>query len=185
MPMNKGHEAMAYLTYIIDNYATLPSTMAFMHPHRSGFLAAWHTDTPLHSNVDALNSLQLAFVEQKGYANLRCNHNPGCIKEHWRNKWISARTWHELFDGTSIDDGSTHDMPSYLAAACCAQFAVSRTQVLKRPLSDYEHFRQWIFDTNMTDRYSGRAFEYLWHIIFGMEAVQCVELFASLPPSVS
>lgn len=54
-PMNKGHEAMAYLTYIIDHYHTLPSTLAFMHSDRDGFFSAWHTDTPHRDNVDALS----------------------------------------------------------------------------------------------------------------------------------
>ena len=169
--MNKGHEAMAYLTFIIDNYASLPSTMAFMHPHLSGFLSAWHTDMALHSNVDALNSLQIQYVHENGYANLRCNQNPGCIKKHWKNKFVTAEIWREIFNGISTDRGGKHDVPPYIAAACCAQFAVSRNRVLERPLSDYEHFRQWIFDTDLTDRYSGRAFEYLWHVIFGMPAV--------------
>lgn len=169
--MNKGHEAMAYLTFIIDNYASLPSTMAFIHPHLSGFLSAWHTDTALHSNVDALNSLQMPYVQANGYANLRCNQNPGCIMGHRKNELVTAEIWQEMFNGTSTDTGEKHDAPPYIAAVCCAQFAVSRTRVLERPLSDYEHFRRWIFDTELTDRYSGRAFEYLWHVIFGMPAV--------------
>lgn len=55
-PMNKGHEGMAYLSYIIDNYENLPSTLAFLHSHRNGFFAGWHTDTPLYDNVDAYAS---------------------------------------------------------------------------------------------------------------------------------
>ena len=169
--MNKGHEAMAYLTYIIDNYASLPSVMAFVHPHRSGFLSAWHTDTPLHSNVDALNSLRISFVQQNGYVNLRCNWNPGCREEHRTNKHVTAEVWREVFSGTSTDKGASHDAPRQVGAACCAQFAVSRSRLRERPLSDFEHFRKWIIDTDMTDAKSGRVLEFLWHIIFGMQAV--------------
>ncbi|KAL8738934.1 MAG: hypothetical protein Q9181_000346 [Wetmoreana brouardii] len=168
-PLNKGHEAMAYLTYIIDNYSSLPSTIAFLHPHNSGFLSAWHTDTPLHSNADALNSLQTSVVQKHGYVNLRCNLNPGCLKKHQKNKFVTAEVWQEIFGGTSTPK---QDVPPLVGAACCAQFAVSRPRVLERPLSDYEYFRRWIFETEMTDRQSGRVFEYLWHVIFGMQAVQ-------------
>ena len=170
-PMNKGREAMAYLTYIIDNYASLPSVMAFVHPHRSGFLSAWHTDAPLHSNVAALNSLQTSFVQQNGYANLRCNWNPGCIEKHRKNRFVTPEVWREVFNGTSTDKGAGQDAPRQVGAACCAQFAVSRSRVLERPLSDFVHFRQWIIDTDKTDYTSGRVFEYLWHVIFGMEAL--------------
>ncbi len=162
---------MAYLTYIIDNYASLPSTMAFVHPHRSSFISAWHTDTPLHSNVDALNSLQTSFVQENGYANLRCNWNPGCWEKHRKNEHVTPEVWREIFSGTSTNRSASHDTPPQIGAACCAQFAVSRSQVIKRPLSDFEHFRQWIIDTDMTDAKSGRVFEFLWHVIFGMRAV--------------
>ena len=168
-PQNKGHEAMAYLTYIIDNYASLPATIAFIHPHRSGFLSAWHTDTPLHSNVDALKSLQIPFVQRNGYANLRCNWNPGCREKHRKNAHVTGEKWRAIFHGTST--GNSEDASFQVGAACCAQFAVSRSQVLERPLTDYEHFRHWILDTDLPDAKSGRVFEFLWHIIFGMEAV--------------
>ncbi len=170
-PANKGHEAMAYLTYIIDNYASLPSTIAFVHSHRSGFLSAWHTDTPLHSNVDSLNSLQIPFVQENGYANLRCNWNPGCRAQHTINEHVTGEIWREIFRGTLTGKDGSDDAPSRIGAGCCAQFAVSRSRVTERPLSDYEHFRQWIMDTEKTDAKSGRVFEFLWHVIFGMEAV--------------
>ena len=119
---------------------------------------------------------KIPYVHENGYANLRCNQNPGCIMEHWKNKFVTPDIWQKIFNGTSTYKGGNHDAPPYIAAACCAQFAVSRTRVLERPLSDYEHFRQWLFDTDLTDIYSGRAFEYLWHVIFGMQAIQCVSL---------
>ena len=169
--MNKGHEAMAYLTYIIDNYASLPSTMAFVHPHHFGFLSAWHTDTALHSNADSLNSLQIPFVQENGYVNLRCNWNPGCREKHRKNEHVTAEIWRELFSGTSTETNESQEAPAQIGAACCAQFAVSRSRVLERPLSDYEHFRQWIIDTDMTDAKSGRVMEFLWHVIFGMQPV--------------
>ena len=193
-PVNKGHEAMAYLTYIIQNYSDLPFTMAFVHSHASGFLSAWHTDTPLHSNVHALRALQIPFVQQNGYVNLRCNWNPGCEKRHRHNPHITSSVYTEVFSNTSTsltnltsaspnirhDESSITDseaelkarfIPTEVGVACCAQFAVSRNQVYRRPLTDYERFREWIIDTELSDAKSGRVFEYLWHVIFGMEAV--------------
>ena len=166
--MNKGHEAMAYLTYIIDNYSSLPSTMAFLRPHNSGFLSAWHTNTPLHSHSDVLKSPNIDTVQQNGYVNLRCSLNPGCTEEHLRNKFVTAHVWREIFQDTT----TSQDYPPQVGAACCAQFAISRSRVLERPLSDYERFRQWIIESDKTDRISGRIFEYLWHVISGMQPVQ-------------
>ncbi|KAL8775837.1 MAG: hypothetical protein Q9194_003589 [Teloschistes cf. exilis] len=171
-PLNKGHESMAYLTYIIDHYTSLPSTLAFIHPHESGFTTAWHTDTPLHSNTDALRSLRLPFVQQNGYANLRCNWNPGCEYKHRKNAHVNAEVWKAVFKGASKSLFSgVEEAPEEVGAACCAQFAVSRDRVLERPKSDYEAFRQWVVDTDKSDAQSGRVLEFLWHVIFGMEAV--------------
>jgi hypothetical protein len=100
-PLNKGHESMAYLTYLIDHYDALPSTVAFLHSHRAGFFLAWHVDAPLHDNVAAMRALQLDFVQRNGYVNLRCNWNPGCKAGHRLNRHITDQVWAEIFDGTS------------------------------------------------------------------------------------
>ena len=73
---NKGREANAYLSYILHNYDNLPLTVAFIHPHRDGYPAAWHTDAPNYDNVISLKTLNINFVQRNGYANLRCLHDP-------------------------------------------------------------------------------------------------------------
>ena len=85
--------------------------------------------------------------------------------------------WKDLFAGTSKErkapeqTGGSGQAPTLVGAACCAQFAVSKDQVLARPLSDYERFREWIIDTEKSDAKSGRVLEFLWHVIFGKDAV--------------
>ncbi|KAL4870388.1 hypothetical protein BDV12DRAFT_207828 [Aspergillus spectabilis] len=203
-PLNKGHEAMAYLTYLIDHYRRLPSTIAFIHAHRAGFLMAWHVDAPMHDNAAALRSLQLDFVQRTGYVNLRCNRNPGCtdLESHKGNQHVTKQIFTEVFEGTStpllnsstspspIPTKHSHEgeeplqrhtqktikplqFPPQISAACCAQFAVSRAQVLQRPRADYIKVRQWVIDTELSDAASGRVMEYLWHVIFGREGVFC------------
>jgi hypothetical protein len=180
---------MAYLTYVIDHYDALPSTIAFLHSHRAGVLMAWHVDAPLHDNVAAMRALQLDFVQRNGYVNLRCNWNPGCKAAHRINRHVTEQVWMEIFDGTSTPplnattsparaamavDGAAPQQkflvkPKEVGAACCAQFAVSREQVLQRPRDDYIKFRQWVIDTEKDDASSGRVMEFLWHVIFGQE----------------
>lgn len=185
---------MAYLTYIIDNYnRTIPSVVAFLHSHRSGFFRAWHVDTPLHDNVFAMRHLRLDHVKEQGYVNLRCNLNPGCKKLTKANTHINPETWDQVFGNTSTpvfsqnssqpaaqesfptaQEGERfHSDQLRVWTPCCAQFAVSRERIYKRPLDDYVQIRQWIIDTDKDDAKSGRVMEYLWHIIFGKEAVHC------------
>jgi hypothetical protein len=170
---NKGMEANAYLTYIVQNYNNLPSTIAFIHPHRDGYPIAWHTDNNEHSNVVSLQTLNINFIQSNGYANLRCVNDPGCPHEvmPFRNPPEDHRTieaampdaWRDLFNNT--------DVPHILATPCCAQFAVSSKQVQKRPLEAYKKYYTWLMETPLKDETSGRVFEYLWHILFGQDPV--------------
>lgn len=185
-PLNKGHESMAYLSYIIENYSSLPLTLAFIHPHARGFLSAWHTDTPLHSNIASLSTLRIPFVQENGYVNLRCNWNPGCLPSHRENKHVTEQTWGEIFANVSSssffssqqeeeEEGKGNPYPGEVGSACCAQFAVSRERVRQRPRKDYIAFREWVIETGKSDAQSGRVMEFLWHVVFGMEPVYCPE----------
>ncbi|KAI9732884.1 MAG: hypothetical protein M1834_003824 [Cirrosporium novae-zelandiae] len=173
-PSNKGKESMAYLTYLIDTYPDFPSTIAFIHSHKNGYPTAWHTDTDDHSNVLSLNTLRLVTVQKQGYVNLRCLWTPGCPDEvqPFRHppdlekpvELIMPNAWKFMFENTAV--------PNTLATTCCSQFAVSRKQVLKRPKADYVRFRNWVESVHVDDDISGRVLEYLWHVIFGKDAVQ-------------
>ncbi|TGO36038.1 hypothetical protein BHYA_0137g00190 [Botrytis hyacinthi] len=168
-PPNKGHESIVYLTYIIDNYDKLPSISAFLHAHQNGWWDAWHTDVAGHDNVASLNTLNLDFVEEQGYVNLRCALKPGCaLSDVSPNTHINPEIWMQVF-------GNDTDMPAEIGAACCAQFAVSKLQILQRKKEEYIHYRDWVLQTPLLDRESGRVMEYLWHIIFRRYAMHCPE----------
>lgn len=177
-PVNKGREAMAYLTFLIDHYENLPATMVFVHPHLQGWPEAWHTDAEGYNQVTSIRSLKLDFVQEQGYANMRCIHDPGCPAEiqvlrqdEGRDAEHAMReAWPYMFGGNQSD------IPRQIGQACCSQFAVSKTQVLNRSKADYEHYRQWLLDTPVSDAVSGRVFEYLWHVMFGREPVHCPPL---------
>ncbi|KAI9850626.1 MAG: hypothetical protein M1838_005340 [Thelocarpon superellum] len=166
-PANKGHEAMAYLSYIIEHYDALPATMAFVHSHRGSYLSwwhSWHTDAAAFSNPAALHHLQLAFVQRNGYVNLRCAWKPGCVHPERANAHVTPLTWSMLF-------GNATPFPDRVAAACCAQFAVSRDRVRARRREEYVAYRDWLLNTELQDAKSGRVFEFSWHVIFGMDPV--------------
>jgi hypothetical protein len=111
--------------------------------------------------------LKLDLVQEQGYVNLRCASKPGCQPRDIKNNiHINEEIWGQIF-------GDNVTMPKEIGAACCAQFAVSRTQVQQRTKDEYIHFRNWVLDTLLPDRESGRVMEYLWHIIFGRDGVHC------------
>lgn len=167
---NKGREANVYLTYIVDNYPNLPSNMVFLHSHQTHDHGSKRDEGSVDfDNVAAVKALKLDFVQKNGYVNLRCIHGPGCPAEiqPFRNTSDPLRPQEKAMAGAWKELFGNDDVPTVIASTCCAQFAVSREQVLKRPKSDYERFLRWILETPLNDFTSGRVFEYLWHVIFG------------------
>jgi hypothetical protein len=212
LTINKGHEALGYLTYLIDHYDMLPSIMVFLHPHQKGYKASWHVDAPLHSNTAAIRTLRLELVRQRGYVNMRCNPTPNCryngdasrhpellTRERWITFWSNTSTpaatiEHELETKDNIDWPAEHSFSSFswaamsfspkaaddsdvpaIAATAGAQFALSREAARRRPREDYIALKEWIVKTDEDDSVTGRVFEYLWHVIFGMPGVLCYE----------
>lgn len=148
--------------------------MVFIHPrqnHEHGTRAEQIFEGIDYVNFESIRALRLDFVQQNGFANLRCLNNPGCQSEiqHFRpeaerdplrpQEGAMPAAWNDLFLNNHV--------PKILAAPCCAQFAVSRTQVQQRPKAEYERFRSLLYSTPLDDPTSGRVFEYPWHVVFG------------------
>lgn len=173
VPLNKGKETMVYLTYIIDNYHSLPDYAIFTHANRF----QWHNDDPDYDGLAVLRRLQLPHIHSQGYVNLRCVWVLGCPVEirpfddegdtdpYKKTASVYKRAFQELMPGMEV--------PPQVGQSCCAQFAATRETILSRERSEYEGMREWIMATDLDDATSGRVFEYMWHIIFGKEAVHC------------
>jgi len=172
---NKGREANVYLTYLVQNYDSLPDIIVFLHSHRDGWPEAWHTDAPNYDNVIAVRELRLDSIQRDGYVNLRCNPEIGCPYEilpfrdppepYRLSEAAFPSAWKKIFQNDNV--------PQEIGVACCSQFAVSKSQVLSRSKADYERCLEWLYETDLTDEVSGRVLEYMWHIIFGKDAVFC------------
>lgn len=171
-PKNKGHEAMVYLTYMIDNYDNLPDIIAFTHAHQF----AWHNEEIFEFDAaEMLRHLSLERVTREGYMNMRCNWSPGC--PNWlkpgamdedggkKEEKLIAKAWSEIFPDM--------DIPQVLSQPCCAQFALTRERVLTIPRERLMHYRQWVLNTNLRDTMSGRVLEYIWHLVFTGQEVLC------------
>lgn len=182
--MNKAKEVMPYLTYITDNYPDFPDVMAFIHAHRRGMPQAWHNDAPGYDAVNMLRSLRLDTVMSRGYVNLRCNTEVGCPDEvqPWRDPRDEAKHAEHAYPYiyANFFNASFEEMKQQIpvvATQCCAQFAVSKEQMLQRSKAEYVHYRTFIEETHYDDDVAGRVLEYMWHIIFGRDAVHCENMF--------
>ncbi|MCJ1405333.1 hypothetical protein MMC11_008560 [Xylographa trunciseda] len=172
VPRNKGHEAMAYLTYIIDHYESLPEVTIYIHSDRF----TWHNNDLLDSDlVKMIERLNSDRVIREGYFPLRCHLQPGCSDNlhlnrtdenaHKPEETVIRKVWSELHQ---VDP-----LPATLSAPCCGQFAVSRDSIRAFPHSQYLAWREWILQTDLDDVVSGRIWEYTWHYIFSSKADFC------------
>ncbi|RMX75162.1 hypothetical protein D0869_11881 [Hortaea werneckii] len=178
--VNKGKEGNPYLKYIVDHYPNFPDVIAFIHAHRGGFPLAWHTDQKDNDGVIMLRDLQLGYVVREGYANMRCESYPGCPNEvrPWRDPPIEDKLPERLYpyvysDLFQVPFYELRDELDSVGVACCAQFAVSREQILKRPKGDYERYLHYLEASTFEDDVIGRVYEYMWHIMFGRDITHC------------
>jgi hypothetical protein len=168
VPVNKGNEAMVYLTYIIENYHNLPEVVFFHHDHSK----AWHQELTSDQEVAKLRT---SYVLEKGFVSARCL--PGCenviqlvdytidmkvFSYHGREAHLSTLLRTFLEPGEKI--------PMKLAAPCCAQFAASREAILRRRQEWWKGLRDWLTDTPLDNKSSGRLLEHTWHVWLGEEA---------------
>jgi hypothetical protein len=75
VPINKGNEAMIYVTYLIDHYDSLPDLMVFMHVGRT----SWHNNVLLHvKSASLIQRLRRSYARYAGFVNLRCDTTKAC-----------------------------------------------------------------------------------------------------------
>jgi len=173
VPKNKGRESMVYLSFIIDNYESLPDNVLFLHPNRY----QWHNDDPDYDGLPMLRHFQIPYLEKEGYVNIRCAWSLGCPEEikplaeegEHRAAVHAGGDYKQAFEALFPEK----ETPKVVGVSCCAQFAATKERIRKRPKSDFVRYRQWLLDTPLQDSISGRVFEYSWHMIFGHDAVHC------------
>ncbi|TVY24397.1 hypothetical protein LHYA1_G006760 [Lachnellula hyalina] len=183
VPANRGHEAMAYLTFLIDNYENIPTAGAvFVHGSRF----AWHNDALDYDNAPLLAALNVsAALAPFGYHNLRCDWSLSTCPPSYKPQGsleMSTQALLAPYDSRAVSDAA---LPRALAdlfggevklgrtnavrSQCCAQFIVSRDRVWQHSREEYVALRQWLLDSNgapRDDRVAGRILSYVWHILF-------------------
>jgi len=190
VPMNRGHEAMAYLTFMIDNYEDIPAAGAvFVH----GARFQWHNDEPNYDSAVLLSALNVsAALKPWGYHNIRCDWSlstcpassapQGSLETSfqavlvpWDDRAASdaalPKALAVLFGGhEKIPDNSgglVHlGVTDAVRAQCCAQFVVARDRILKHSRDEYVALRQWLLEESSSDLVAGRILSYVWHILF-------------------
>ncbi|GAT25105.1 similar to An14g03060 [Aspergillus luchuensis] len=167
IPANKAREGMAYLTHIIEHYDYLADVTAFMHASAT----QWHNDVGDMASSSLLQKLSLDAVNKAGYANLRCEHRPGCpvaVRPFDPAMESNHNVVYRNFTSIYMDMFSVprEQVPTEIGGVCCGQFVLTRDRIRERPRDDYVRIRDWALATDMDNFAAGSVFEMLWHIIF-------------------
>jgi len=154
---NTGNEVSSYLTYIVKYYDYLPKFTLFLHGHDLD----WHQ---FYRIGFILNHLNLSY----GYQNI----NNIAFSPSWRDSKMPGlqSIWQRLFQD------ELGDMPAVFHDRCCAQFVVHRNRIRLHSKQFYMTLLDYVYegDTLSSDGYHSEMsfyMEYIWHYIFGEEAV--------------
>mmetsp|Transcript_115166 Transcript_115166/g.306194 ORF Transcript_115166/g.306194 Transcript_115166/m.306194 type:complete len:321 (-) Transcript_115166:64-1026(-) len=163
---NKGDEATAYLSYIIQKYYKLPDVVFFIQGHR----CASHAKFDMAA---ALPTMRLCFPMEKGYLDLntydgrKSSEGPHCkdsteIVKHpimgYQIKDFKG-IWSKLFQE------EYGPMPDRLCWDGYAQFAVKKELIQRHPVSFYKDLFKGVMNGTTT-------MEFFWKMTFLPQAVK-------------
>lgn len=145
---NKGNEACLYFEFIINHYDSLPDKMLFVHGHQNSY----HQDFP----ADYIANNLLWDAADYFSVNRR---------DYYQRDFVNVSEWRYLVDNKNVFEGHI-PFPENLRYYSCAQFVVDKKCVLRHSKETYQHFNNWLINTNIDNFISARVFEYTWHYIF-------------------
>jgi len=146
---NKGNEASVYLEYIIDHYYLLTDYIIFVHGHRTD----WHHKENIDDKINRL-------IFHHKYFNIN-DQVVGKIDNTSLNYMLKSKLMTNILNliGGNIDIRN-------IRYRCSAQFYVTKDKIQSNSIELYKKMYNLLMKTEETSYWSGRVFEYLWHIIF-------------------
>ncbi|MBN1317289.1 MAG: DUF3431 domain-containing protein [Anaerolineales bacterium] len=201
--INKGNESTSYLYYILQHYPDFNDFTLFTHCEERSWHYKFHLPLLLFYEVFVMNLLHV-HAERPIYRNInwpRWNCRAGLSgirtgsfsyvnpipivigdKMNSDGKSIQTKFFREFlcryiapeygnFFIDKFDNLSLNFMQGHKACAC---FFISRSAIIQHPKSFYQVLFDWVMETPLESYWSGRFFEYLWHIIFMDKNNPCI-----------
>jgi hypothetical protein len=150
---NRGREAASYIKFILAFYDDLPRRIAFIHGHQ----IAWHQSIDLLSAIRCANKTKRFISLNNTFRDDRNMNNP-VFKELNKN-------W-----GTHFYPILKKELPKRLFHDCCAQFIVTKEAIRSIQRQSWKYWLDLLL-TVEDDWILAVQFEFIWHYIFGEEAV--------------
>lgn len=182
---NRGAEAMAYLTAIIDHYDDLPDLMIFGHSSR----LSWHsifgldwtlrrlaTHPPADPTLNSSNGYH-AWNCLERWANDNAQLFPATIDASWRSP--NGPMWHEALAARFAQAWDEHlgpalggtPLPAAVRVPAAASFVATRAAILRRPKEFWMGLREWLLRTTIEGKWLGIVMEFATGVIFANQTI--------------
>jgi hypothetical protein len=148
---NIGDEAKAYLTYILDNYNSLPDVVFFVHGHR----CSWHAKANMDSTTREITRCLSDGCYNQSYVSLNTYPNE-CYDLASKDNRRNERVAHVKYYWSSL---MSTPLPRRFCMDWSAQFAVSRAAIQAHPQGFYKNLLEAVDDGKT-------SLEYFWRSIF-------------------
>ena len=156
--------AMAFLTYIIDNYHQLPAVTVFHHAIRYQM----RPDNRVFDSALVLQQLRTDHVMKRGFANLHCGQQiecPDSILTKHEHSWILSNinevAAHFKRDFEALLPGEP--VPEKVAVPTGSEFAVADWAIRQRSKKDWQRIRQWVMDSKHKPAMTEGIINHAWH----------------------
>jgi len=161
--INKGHEASSYISYIIDNYECLPEYVAFIHGHDHSYHQTDFTINLIKDTFDSINKdndYNYHSINRKDWRNIFADD-----VLDWSGNWKLLKENYEYLN-------IKLPIPNRVECTACAQFIVSRKNILLNDINDYKNILKWLESTDLESSLSGRIMEHLWCYIMTHDQIE-------------
>jgi len=115
--VNQGHEALAYLTFIVDHYDRLPHKVMFIHGH----LNSWHSDSFAfilrNLNWQAKSFINLNWC-QPSHASCLAYHHQSYDLDKGMNVSVAETILPQFWNATMLS--GLGPLPTKISFYCCA-----------------------------------------------------------------
>lgn len=150
---NKGHEATAYLKYILEHYDQLDDYTIFLHCHEF----SWHhigsiidrinENKNIHHTFTNLNSFILGDMEDLDVANT----DIGLYYRSYISPAVGPNKLYPNFTKGNLG---------------CAQFIVHKNNILNHSKLFYHNIYCWLMNTNVPNYWTSRFLEWTWDLFW-------------------
>lgn len=157
---NKGMDSIMYLSYIVNNYYSLPDRILFVHHHEYDWTQNYSLPFTINNlKWDCDDYFSIGKREYYGDVLKQTINEPvDRVANLLKNNWYIFKEHIEY--------------PEELYYYPGTQFCISKNLILQYNFEYWEGLYKWVLSNNLEDYDCGRIFEWCWHYILTKNSIE-------------